>query len=172
MRCAGILVHTNTRRTSKGRIYEEYAINFSGFWSQGDGAAFEGHVDDWDIVLENYPLLLEHHREIERFFSWEVSGRNNLCFQNEVYAGQLIPDEDAPLLRQIAAEQLVKDLEEEFERFCDDFEQVIHGYCHKLYRDLEEEYDYLTSDECVLDSLIANDMLNELIEEYEDENIV
>lgn len=46
------------------------------------------------------------------------------------------------------------------------FAEAFRDHMRDLYRQLEEDYDYLTSDEAVLESLEANDMLDELIEEH------
>ncbi|ECJ2707231.1 antitoxin of toxin-antitoxin stability system, partial [Salmonella enterica subsp. diarizonae] len=39
----GIRLHTRTVTTTGGRYHEKACVWFSGFWSQGDGACFEGH---------------------------------------------------------------------------------------------------------------------------------
>jgi hypothetical protein len=49
--------------------------------------------------------------------------------------------------------------------------EACRDHADQLYKDLEVEYEYLTSDEVVLDTMEANDMLVEAIESItEDED--
>jgi hypothetical protein len=48
-------------------------------------------------------------------------------------------------------------------------EEAFKSHMRDLYSRLEAEYDDLTSDESVLSSLDANDMLDEIIDELENE---
>jgi hypothetical protein len=174
----GIEVYTRTQRTARGRMYEEPAIYFRGFWSQGDGACFEGRVLDWNLVLttHNFPLLMQHREEFNTMqFSWKSSGNycheHTLSFDDEdSYPVYLTAYDDLPELRRIAVEQLHNELATEWSQFREHFEEVVKNYCRELYSDLEKEHEYLCSDEAILDSLSANDLLVELIEEYESEN--
>jgi arginyl-tRNA synthetase len=50
----------------------------------------------------------------------------------------------------------------------DEFEEEFKSHMRDLYNRLEVEYDHLTSDEAVLESLHANDMLDEIIDELEE----
>lgn len=179
MKEVGIEVDTRTERTHKGKTFESPAICFSGFWSQGDGACFNGRVADWNLVLtlHDFPMLLEHREYFDTMeFRWYTHG--NYCHEhtleftdNDSYP-VFITAEHENLLRAAAAHQLEDELALEWERFKETYEEVVKSYCRKLYSSLEEEYDYLTSDACVLESLSANDMLNELIEEYENEELI
>jgi hypothetical protein len=49
-----------------------------------------------------------------------------------------------------------------------DFIDVFKDRMGDLYKKLEVEYDALTSDECVLETLYANDMLTEILYEIEE----
>jgi len=134
-------------------------IYFNGFWSQGDGAMFEyDRIDDkllnefvdtldlspmrkqW-IINNVYVSSKGHHRghyHHEKCCShsiyWEV-GNGNLHWSTYFYQW--------------------------LESFADDFEEfVIDKYedlCNDLYRALEKEYDYLTSEESILESLESNE---------------
>jgi arginyl-tRNA synthetase len=50
-----------------------------------------------------------------------------------------------------------------------EFTEEFKRHMRDLYNRLEVEYDALTSDESVLESLHANDMLDEIIDELENE---
>jgi hypothetical protein len=56
-----------------------------------------------------------------------------------------------------------------FSSLHDEFEEEFKRHMRYLHNRLEEEYDGLTSDEAVLESLHANDMLDEIIDELENE---
>lgn len=51
-----------TRLAAKG--FEDVDIQFSGFYSQGDGASFTGYIDDWDKFF-NGPNPLTYHQEVQ-----------------------------------------------------------------------------------------------------------
>ena len=176
MKEEGIEVLTKTVRAYRGNNYETPAIYFSGFSSQGDGACFEGRVDDWDIVLrkQDFPLLLKHFDEFTCMqLRWYSSG--NYCHENTLSFNddyvELVEPGDVSALRRIALEQLHKELTLEWERFKEHFKEVVKSHCRSLYEDLEEEHVHLTSDEAILESLSTNDMLDELIKEYENEEL-
>jgi arginyl-tRNA synthetase len=57
----------------------------------------------------------------------------------------------------------------DYDKLHDEFEEAFKDHMRDLYNRLEVEYDALTSDEAVLDSLHANDMLDEIIDELENE---
>lgn len=167
----GIIIHTRTYNSARGRSYTENAIYFSGFWSQGDGACFNGEIGDFGKAFERHsPLLLEHIGKISyRSVSWKNTGRythsNSLDFSEELG----IAETDYEGLRLLAQEQLETELNVEWERFVDAVEKEVKGFCDKLYSDLEDENEHLTSDESVLEFLDANDELEEILKEYEDE---
>jgi len=48
---------------------------------------------------------------------------------------------------------------EEQDAFQSRVTEILRDLMRQFYRDLEAEYEYLTSDECVLEFLKANDML-------------
>jgi hypothetical protein len=52
-------------------------------------------------------------------------------------------------------------LQEELDTFEDDAVPLIRGYMKQLYRELQKEYDYLTSDEVVSETIIANELHKE-----------
>jgi len=156
---------------------------FSGFWSQGDGACFEGRVRDWGLFLKSLgytnPLFIEHFRQYAEF---AVSHRgyyyheNCTSFSMEFNLPEEFDEEgflqvygygeelrDAAL---IAALSLPENSGAALEA---QFTEAFKDHMRDLYRRLEEDYEYLTSDEVVLESLEANDMLDELIAEHTEE---
>ena len=153
-----------------GRMY------FSGFWSQGDGACFEGYVANWDLFLrsigitdaaliklasDNWSCSVEHsghyyHENCTRFDFALVMPENA---DDETFAGLYSPYPDDSLQTTVWMVNLAQH-DSDFEDLCRD---AFRDHMRDLYKRLEEEYDALTSDEAILDSLDANDQLEEAI---------
>lgn len=152
---------------------------FSGFWSQGDGAAFAGKIEDFALFMtshnmEKYLPLAEFAKSDtsrDFYFTSSLSWWCNNCmsFDYELDIYDIVPP-DEPLLR-LARGQLLEDMANMSEEFFKDAKEVFEDAADKFYKDLEEEHEYLTSDEAVLEALLSHeDCLKEDIQEYEDEH--
>lgn len=158
---------------------------FSGFWSQGDGACFEGMVRDWPKFLTSLgytcQALISHS---ENSFTFRVRHSGRYYHENctSFYADLCVPNSaddqdfaerhgpypwDADCVRTAAWMALLNEYDSS--KLEDEFEEAFKGHMRELYSRLEVEYDHLTSDESVLESLDANDMLTEIIDELEEE---
>lgn len=146
-------------------IYVE-SIYFSGFWSQGDGACFEGSVDDWDKFLDahGYDMpLLRKLREQGGGVGFYVrhSGRyyHEYCttssFDIDTFYDVVNARDD---LTKAVVEALDSELEAETDGMETNLLEIFRGYMKGLYRSLEHEYDYLTSDEVVWESILASEL--------------
>lgn len=151
-------------------------ISFSGFFSQGDGACFSGHVNDWSLILplikrESLLSLAQEHG-----WSWGVSGRDHHYCHAQTMGGELdahLPDNpysenDEPLQHDawnIANPVTYDDL--------DKLNSELTDYCrelaNELYHDLEREHDYLTDDEQVVGRLLET-MSDEELADPDDED--
>ena len=156
-----------------GKIY------FSGFWSQGDGACFEGAVEDWDKFLTAVgygdPVLIAHYHNNEAHFSVEHRGHYyhemctvfdddylpNLPFDNLGYT--TVSEED--FLEEFGTGNEFRDAaliaclaQYDTARLVDDFKEFLRDKMRELYKRLEEEYEYLTSDDAVWEAIVANDL--------------
>lgn len=153
-------------------VHETY---FSGFWSQGDGACFNGRVEDWDKVLDRlgYPQWKKWVREYTWTFSAKHEGHycheHSMRFDYTMDAPTNPFDEDEEMLRHDAW-CIANDppTESQLDKFCKELEDHFRDLASKYYRDLEAEYDYLTSDEHVVQYLLDNQE-EELVETEEDE---
>jgi hypothetical protein len=161
---------------------------FSGFSSQGDGACFEGRVSDWPKFLASlgytcpalmalaetgwrFSVVKNGHYSHENCTSFSTTLNTLDCndaFDDEDFAQVFSPyrtEIQTAAWMALIADYKRDDLEEKFT-------EAFKDHMRQLYKMLEEEYEYLTTDESVLDSLDANDMLEEEInlitEEYED----
>jgi hypothetical protein len=149
-------------------------IYFSGFWSQGDGACFEGRINKPLRFLRKhfptkYPMmrkLLAIGGDVKLYcgHSGHYSHQNSTSFV--YYADHfknLIFEEDDDL-RTSVIEVMDEQLNAELEEFEEAAAEVFRDYMRGLYRDLETEYEHLTSDEAVWEAIVANDLhLPELI---------
>ena len=130
-------------------------VYFSGFWSQGDGACFEGRVEDWGKYLLHLGydnLILHQAAEDSWSFSWtHSSGRyyHEQCvtYNDEIWRpANPFDEEKAPLQYDTWANTLgVFDLLQ----LTEEMKENLRGHMRSLYRTLEKEYDHLTSDETV-----------------------
>ncbi|EFP1523832.1 antitoxin of toxin-antitoxin stability system, partial [Salmonella enterica] len=62
----GIRLNTRTVTTTGGRYHEKTCIWFSGFWSQGDGACFEGHYRYQSGAAQNIRQHAPQDEELHR----------------------------------------------------------------------------------------------------------
>lgn len=175
--------YSDFKERMRGIGIEVDRMYFSGFWSQGDGACFEGSVSDWGLFLGSLgytdKVLIQHAMD---HFSFSVKHSGHYYHENctSFYADLCTPasaaDEDfaevygpypwdtddvrtkawLALLNQYDSTKLE-----------DEFEEAFKDHMRQLYKDLEKEYDYLTSDEVVWESLEANEMTDELEETCE-----
>lgn len=151
------------------------AMYFSGFWNQGDGACFEGQVQDWETFfahckLDQNAALMAWYRATRDDWSFSCQHRGYYYHEQSVSFSCYLPDEDdnpydpdletlqhhmlAACCRSLDRHQIESTMEEAF-----------RDLMRELYRDLETEYEYLTSEEAILEVLDANDMLEGLIDE-------
>jgi hypothetical protein len=158
---------------------------FSGFYSQGDGACFEGLVGDWPKFLESVgytcPALTALAAE-----AWGFSVKHSGHYYHENcthFSSDMVSPDDysesemdefvyahSPYKTDIQNAAFVAILKGyNFSSLEDEFEEAFKAHMRALYNQLEAEYDDLTSDESVLSSLDANDMLTEIIDELENE---
>jgi hypothetical protein len=159
---------------------------FSGFCSQGDGACFEGQVCNWETFLKalgyDNQVLIDFAKD-----SWSFSVKHSGHYYHEnctsfsddmpnpdgedddYFIERYCRYTDPEDLRAIAELAILRSFD--YESMTDEFEEFFKDSMRSLYRILGAEYDYLTSDEVVLESLEANDHLedsiNELIGEHE-----
>ena len=144
---------------------------FSGFWSQGDGACFEGHLDDVPLFLEknykpeDYPMirkLLDSGGTVK--FSVSHSGHyyheNSTRYYIEADRLEHVVDMPTDFHQQIV-EQWENILDKEIVDFEKQSVEIFKNHMRTLYRKLEDEYDHLTSDEAVKETILANDLQEE-----------
>jgi hypothetical protein len=133
-------------------------INYSGFWSQGDGASFTGTIDSEDIlvlltslkVLKKFRYLVDNLRKGNIDLSVSIDrisshySHENTC---RTYLDWRVSSDHVDY-------DLVASRARELEEYLEEWRV---DTCHEIYKDLETEYDYQTSREQIIETLEANE---------------
>ena len=128
--------------------YIDPQFQFSGFWSQGDGASFTCEVD-----LETWIKGKDKYKHLSAYISdglveatitrlTHQYSHKNTCTAEITYLLAVLTPEEEELINELEAE-----LEAERLQLCED-----------LYADLEKEYEHFISDESIVESLEANEV--------------
>lgn len=152
----GIRFRTRTVRLMGGGTRQDPCIWFRGFWSQGDGACYEGvwrHARGAPARLRAYAPqdavlhgIADRLQAIQRrnFFQLRAEICHHGHYTHE-YSMSIAVERDSPV-----GQDMTPDAE-------DIVTEALRDLARWLYRQLEREYEYLTSDEAVDESLRAND---------------
>jgi hypothetical protein len=129
-------------------------IYFSGFYSQGDGCCFDGDIDVEKLLnhlLNNFDLTIDEKAKLSKLqddfnITIEKTSFSNLyCHEKTRYINiddfYVENQDDKILINKL--ENLIENLRLKL--------------CCNIYDDLEKDYEYLTSDDCVYDTLQANE---------------
>ena len=144
-----------TRKTRKdgGHFYEP-TIYYSGFWSQGDGACFEGTYSyksgALKAVTECAPQDHELHRIVESLQNIQKRNFYQLTARckhlgHYYHSGCMSVDVDR---------QDGKEMTDDAE---DTVQECMRDFADWIYKSLEDEYDYVTSEAACKESIEAND---------------
>lgn len=149
-------------------------VFWSGFWSQGDGACFTGCVRDWHEFLKAIRPGIDPAVAgwvSDNLTRMHIKTGGSYCHSGTMYVAFHYQDLDQPPdledLRLSLWKILTKngDILYEMES---DILTYLRDLADGLYRELEEEYEDLTSDEAVVDALLANhEDLNSLVDDHE-----
>lgn len=152
----GVELLTRPVRLMGGGSRQQPCIWFSGFWSQGDGACFEGRY----VYAKSAPQKIRayapqdaelHHiadtlQEVQQrnFYQLHAGIRHRGHYYHE-YCMVISVERDSP-----SGQDMTADAE-------DTVIEAQRDLARWLYRQLEREYDYLSSDEVVDEGIVAND---------------
>lgn len=152
----GIRLKTTPVRLMGGGTRAKPCIWFSGFWSQGDGACFEGdygYAKGASAAIRRYAFKDgELHRiadalgSIQRRNFYQLSARiahRGRYYQE--YSMDIAVERDSPVVQDMTA-----DAEE-------DVSEALRDLARWLYGRLEDEYEHLTSDEAVDEMIRLNE---------------
>ena len=178
----GITLEQHAVRTVGGQTRYEPDIEFSGFWSQGDGAAWTGvyrawcwgagymnRINTYDTAPAKIREHAPHDEELHRI-------ADELCLLARIYYPAYARVERAGRYSHSGTMRLAR-CEPRDGPGEDDYAEEVHSHVEEtltdlfrdladwLYRQLEREYEYQTSDEAVWDTIQPNEL-----DEEEDED--
>jgi len=139
-------------------------VQYSGFWSQGDGASFDAKLDVYDYLnfhclTDKFPLITK--LTTDGPYVWGKtetnSYSNHYCHERTRYFQIDGESEDTWISDGGITEDQLPAVRAEMEALEKDIEARRLDLCQKLYRDLESEYDSLMSDESITDFIISNE---------------
>lgn len=159
-------VYENWIEDLKNHGFEDVKIYFSGFWSQGDGACFIGKVNiinfintfkdeilDTLNITEKRLNLISGLQESYDFLTYKIKQ-----FDTHNYHEYTIKaDYEYYLYPFQYHAKLYNFLEKAVYQLQDFITEKARFYSHKIYVDLENHYEYLTSEEAILETLEANE---------------
>lgn len=132
-----------------GKQHYKPTIYFSGFSSQGDGACFEGRYSyqkgGLKAVMSHAPKDEELHRIVRDLQN--LSRKNFYKVTFRTYHRGHYSHENCMYLENY----------EGAEQYEDDFLEVMRDFARWVYSRLEAEYDYLTSEEQIIESIRSNE---------------
>jgi len=169
-------------------------ILFTGFWSQGDGACFEGKVEDWGKYLLRHgidnPILTEvakeswwfevmhtgryyHHKSVvydcaiyRPLSPWHYKSKNSVYEFTEADKEYLREGlSEADGLRYDAWYNTMDLFNLEY--LSSIFEEDMEDHMKDLYQQLAKEYEHLTSDETLTEWMNDNDIIPHELTETE-----
>jgi hypothetical protein len=167
-------VYETAKEEAKPLGFRIDAIWFSGFWSQGDGACWEGSVDlpkflaaknsddpRWHVIIELIRndwlasrCVIAHSGRYYHENTMSVSYENDFDPHDETAAVQSGPYVGASVLELYDAAGGDSTINE----LADWVEEEARDYARGIYKDLEEEYEYLTSEEQFIEHCECNDV--------------
>jgi hypothetical protein len=158
-------VYEDTKIEMETKGINVYDINFSGFYSQGDGACFIGRIDMAQFLKVHQ---LEQRYMAATFFAgqgelWATLDQGNSRYYHEqTVSASLVADSynnyEEDSTRYQVYETMQKVLDDEWKDLEDDVNDICRGYMRDLYRKLREEHDHLTSDEAVWETIEINEL--------------
>lgn len=151
----GIRLKTRVSRLIGGRTREDPCIWFSGFWSQGDGACWEGTYSYRKSAAAELRAYAPQDQTLHR-----IAGTLQAAQRRNVYQLHAEVLHRGTYYHAFAmAASVTRDSSAAAEVTGDAETMVTEAFrdlANWLYRQLEQEYDHLTSDEAVDETLIAN----------------
>jgi hypothetical protein len=153
----GIDIRTRSVKTIGGVTRMEPCIYWSGFWSQGDGACFEGFykyakgstkkIREYAPKDEVLHKIADRLYEVQRkcFYKLTASVKHSGHYYHE-YCTDILVDLDEEAINS----KLTREEEEEVK-------DCLRDFMRWIYAALEKEYEYQTSEEVMKETIEANE---------------
>jgi hypothetical protein len=157
----GIELGQRAFQTVGGKTRYEPAVSWSGFWSQGDGASFEGKLTSLETgtalerVKDHAPVDETLHAIASRIDALQAKYSNRLAatisLSGHRYCHSNMMQIDAVAIDAEGDEtEIARDDEQELT-------SALRAFADWIYRQLEEEYNYQNSDEQIDETIRANE---------------
>ena len=162
-------VYDTFKEDMKEKGIEVVRMYFSGFYSQGDGACFDGLVP-----VSQFSKFMEVHDLVSRFPAAKFFADNNdlrldmyhahhhYYHENTVDVSLMDisgnPYEDFSTRWEVYDTMQTLFHDEEQDLFEVECEEIVKGYMRELYSRLQKDYEYLTSEEVVWETIVANEL--------------
>lgn len=148
----GITLSARAIRLMGGGSRQEPCIYFRGFWSQGDGACFEGryaYARGASAKIRAYaPQDTALHQLADVLQA--VQGRNFYQLHAQArHRGHCYHEYCMDVAVERASQAMTADAE-------DVIVEALRDLARWLYRQLERDYEYQSSDECIDEAIVAN----------------
>ena len=151
----GIRLKTRVSRLVGGRTREDPCIWFSGFWSQGDGACWEGSYSYRKSAAADLRAYAPQDHTLHR-----IAGTLQVAQRQNFYQLRAEVSHRGTYYHAFTmAVSVIRDSAPAVEILGDDesvVTEALRDLANWLYRQLEQEYDHLTSDEAVDETLTVN----------------
>jgi hypothetical protein len=134
-------------------------IYFSGFWSQGDGACFTGSFYYNKGMVKAMKKYAPQDKELHRIAK-EIQNLHRSAFYTAGGSIRHVGYYNHERSMSVDCSQ-----EKGREISYNEWQDVFADFANWIYRSLEREYEYLTSDEAITESLIANEVEFEVDED-------
>jgi hypothetical protein len=134
-------------------------IMFEGFYSQGDGASFTGHVENMKVFLKVIGMR-ELPQEVEEMILISFKRGSSRYYHEHTVSIEIDKDTGDKFITTYPFGPEIP-MEYDLDQIMDEIESLGEKWrlrkCQEIYSALEREYDSLRSDESVEDTLTAND---------------
>lgn len=169
----GIEIDTKPVRLMNGSTRYDPAIYFSGFWSQGDGACFEGRWYPVKDPLVSIAAVMDHAPQDTDLheIAFDLANLSERCnklipdaYVRVTHSGHYSHENCTSFDIDLPTPDHVDEYNElqmeewdalctrqglDFETFEEGIKEFLRDFMRWIYRQLEAEHDYLTSDECI-----------------------
>ena len=131
-------------------------IYFSGFWSQGDGAFFEAKCDSITLINHLFYCNSLHGFNYLRLKKMLIFAENDLLdFGIYRYNRHYNHEKSGVITLNFNGHDMGK-LDESLKRIELEIEDLRKSLCIEIYHDLQTEYEYITSNEYLLERYLSD----------------
>lgn len=128
-------------------------IYFSGFWSQGDGACFEG---TYQYRTGSAKAVREYCPEDSTIH--DIADRLQAMQKREFYSVAALVRQSGHYVHHLCTRIEVEDIRNGYESQAEsECRDLLREFMQWIYRNLEAEYEYLTSDDSMDEGIRCND---------------